>query len=312
MRSCVASPGAADYKSRIMAKAKLGPTKKPPQFHVGEMAVTVLDGGHLWLDGGAMFGIIPKPMWSKLVQVDEVNRIPLATTCLLLTVDGKRVLIEAGVGASSKYDEKEQGFFSFSQHWLLDSLQAIGVERESIDYVVLTHLHFDHAGGGTVADGRGGFVPTFPRAKYIVQRGEWDDAVGGHAVMTGTYRKENLGPLEAAGVLSLASGEAEILPGIRVVPLPGHTRHQQAVILENDGDKTIHPADLMPTSFHAGLRYNMAYDLLPYENMINKGRLLKDVSAGHVRLILGQDPNNALWRADQDGKGRVQLVAVDA
>lgn len=291
-----------------MSKARQGPTRIPPTFELGDLQITFLDGGHLWLDGGAMFGIIPKPIWSKRIQVDEANRIPLATTCLYMETQGKRVLVETGVGHFSKFDEKEQGFFSFSQHWLLDSLQAIGVERESIDFVILTHLHFDHAGGGTIADGKGGFAPTFPRAKYVVQQGEWEDAVNGHAVMTGTYRQENLAPLEEGGVLSFVRGDAEILPGIRVKPLPGHTRHQQAVYLTSGGVSITQPADLMPTSAHAGLRFNMAYDLLPFENMVNKGQLLKQAALEKNLLVLGQDPTQALWRVESDSKGNPAVV----
>ncbi|HVP12766.1 MAG TPA: MBL fold metallo-hydrolase [Phycisphaerae bacterium] len=273
------------------------------------MTVTLLDGGHLWLDGGAMFGIIPKPMWSKLTESDERNRIPLAMSCLLLEAGHKRVLVETGAGPLSKYSEKERGFFRFANHWILDALQAAGVERESIDYVVNTHLHFDHAGGGTMPDGRGGYVPTFPRARYVVQRGEWEDAVGGHAVMSATYRPENLAPLEEADVLSLVDGEAEIVPGISVRPLPGHTRCQQGVIINGGSAIAVQPGDMMPTSAHSGIRYNMAYDLLPYENMQNKQRLLNDALRGEWRLLLGQDPREVLWRVDSDSRGGFALAA---
>ncbi|RIK67155.1 MAG: MBL fold metallo-hydrolase [Planctomycetota bacterium] len=289
-------------------QARTGPTATPHRLHLGDLRMTLLDGGGLWLDGGAMFGIIPKPMWSRLVEVDEANRIPLATTCVLVETGGRRVLIETGVGAASKYEEKERGFFRLSPFGLMDSLCAAGIDPATIDVVVLTHLHFDHAGGGTVADGRGGFLPAFPRAKYIVQRGEWDDAVNHHAVMTGTYRKENLAPLERAGILSLVEGEAEIAPGVSVRPLPGHTRHQQGVVLRGGGVTIVLPADLMPTSAHVGLRYNMAYDLLPYENMQAKGRLLEEAVRNDWRLLLGQDPHEALWRVALDGKGRHRLL----
>lgn len=290
--------------------ARLGPIEKPPQIHVGDLVISILDGGHLRLDGGAMFGIIPKPMWSRLVECDEANRIPLATSCFYLETSGKRILIETGSGPQSKFDQKEVGFFQFGPHWLLDSLAAAGIERESIDYVILTHLHFDHAGGGTMPDGKGGYAPTFPRAKYIVQRGEWDDAVGGYAVMTGTYRPENLAPLEAAGVLALVEGESEIVPGLRVRKFPGHTRHQQGVVFESGEEKLILPADLMPTSAHVGLRFNMAYDLLPYENMLNKERLLSEATGSNARLLLGQDPSNACWRIERDPKGRYSLIGA--
>lgn len=291
-----------------MSTARQGPVKEPPRFLIGDVGVTLLDGGQLWLDGGAMFGIIPKPMWAKLTEVDEQNRIPLAMTCLLVETGGKRIIVETGAGAASKYGEKERGFFRFAEHWLLDSLQAAGVERESVDYVIATHLHFDHAGGGTMPDGRGGYVPTFPRAKYVAQRGEWEDAVEGYAVMSATYRKENLAPLEEAGLLSLVDGEAEIVPGIRVLPLAGHTRHQQGVIIEGGEAVAVQPGDMMPTAAHAGIRYNMAYDLLPYENMRNKGRLLEEALRGGWRLLLGQDPVSVVWRAHSDGHGGVSLT----
>jgi glyoxylase-like metal-dependent hydrolase (beta-lactamase superfamily II) len=292
-----------------MTTARQGPTTSPPRFHVGDLAVTILDGGHLWLDGGAMFGIIPKPLWSKAVEVDPANRIPLATSCFLVETGGKRILVESGTGPRVKYSEKEQGFFSFSEHWIVDSLGAAGNDRESIDFVLLTHLHFDHAGGATTPDGRGGFLPTFPRAQYVVQRGEWRDAVDGHAVMTGTYRKENLEPLERSGVLALSDGDAEIAPGVSVKVLPGHTRHQQGVVFSSGGRQAILPADMMPTSAHAGLRHNMAYDLMPFENMQNKARLLEEAASGGWTLLLGQDPVNALWQVVTEERGRYALRA---
>ncbi|MEK6642657.1 MAG: MBL fold metallo-hydrolase [Planctomycetota bacterium] len=294
-----------------MPTARLGITASPPRLHFGDLTITLLDGGGLSLDGGAMFGIIPKPLWSRLVTFDDANRIPLATTCFLVETGGKRVLVETGTGPAVKFDEKERGFFNVNEHWILPSLAAIGLDRDSIDLVILTHLHFDHAGGGTMPDGKGGFSPTFPRAKYVVQRGEWDDAVSGHAVMTGTYRKENLAPLESAGVLSFVSdGDADILPGLRVRLLPGHTRHQQGLLFDGGGRKAFLPADLIPTAAHVGLRYNMAYDLMPYENMVNKQRTLEQAAAEKWTLLLGQDPVETAWTVRDQGKGRFALEVL--
>ncbi len=292
-----------------MKTARCGPVVDPPRVRVGDLEITLLDGGGLWLDGGAMFGVIPKPMWSKLVEVDEANRIPLATTCCLVEAAGKRVLIETGVGDKSKYSEKEQGFFRFDSHWLLDSLQAAGVERESIDIVIPTHLHFDHAGGGTMPDGRGGMQVTFPNARYVVQRGEWGDATGGNAVMTSTYLRENLEPLDQAGVVSLVNGEAQIVPGVSVKPLAGHTRNQQGVIIRSGDQRAVQPGDMLPTAAHVGLRFNMAYDLFPLENVQNKKAILEAASQGGWTLILGQDPEQAVWRVTADDRGRFALVA---
>ncbi len=290
-----------------MTQARAKPTANPPTVQLGDLTITLLDGGHLSLDGGAMFGIIPKPVWSKLVEVDEANRIPLAMTCFLVETGGRRVLVETGAGTPADYAEKEQGFFLLADHWVVDSLEAIGIERESIDFVIPTHLHFDHAGGCTMPDGRGGHVPTFPNAQYIIQRGEWDDAATGHCVMTATYREQNMAPLEKAGVVSRVDGEAEIAPGIMVTPLVGHTRHQQGVVFDGGEGKAVLPGDLLPTAAHVGLRFNMGYDLLPFENMRTKERLLADASAGGWTLLLGQDPGQVAWRVAADDRGRFAL-----
>lgn len=287
--------------------ARLGPTSTPPKIRLGDLTITILDGGHLWLDGGAMFGIIPKPLWARLTETDEQNRIPLAMTCFLVEAGGKKILVETGSGPKSKYHAKELEIFKFADHCIVDSLLAIGVEPEQIDLVILTHLHFDHAGGGTRADGSGGFVPTFPNAKYVVTEGEWRDAVNGHAVMTATYRTENLAPLENAGVLAFTSGEAEIALGIAVRPMSGHTRFQQGVVFSGGGESVILPADLMPTSAHLGLPYNMAYDLLPFENMENKKRLLDECFERGWRLVLGQDPRGVVYNLRKDDRGRFSL-----
>ena len=296
-----------------MTTARRGPTDKPPQMHVGDLTLTLLDGGELWLDGGAMFGIIPKPLWSKQVEVDEANRIPLATTCFLVERGGKRILVETGVGDAAKYDEKEQGFFRLGRHWILDSLHAVGLERGSIDIVIMTHLHFDHAGGGTMPDARGpsGSQVTFPNARYVLQRGEWEDATGGHTVMSGTYRQENLAALERGGVLSLVNGETEIVPGVTVRPMPGHTRHHQGVVFASGGEQAVLPGDMLPTAAHVGLRYNMAYDLMPYENTQNKRHLLSEALAEGWQLLSGQDPAQAAWRVARVEGGRFSLISAD-
>ncbi len=293
-----------------MTTARLGPTDSPPRMQVGDLTITILDGGQFWLDGGAMFGIIPKPLWSRLVEVDQANRIPLAMTCCLVETAGRRVLIETGAGVRAKYSEKEQAFFRLGEDWILDSLQAVGVERESIDYVIVTHLHFDHAGGGTMpkTSDRAGHAVTFPNARYVVQRGEWEDAASGQAVMTGTYRPENLAPLEEAGVLSLVSGDAEIVPGVSVRLMPGHTPHHQGVVLESGGQRAVQPGDMMPTAAHVGLRHNMAYDLLPIDNMHSKEQLLRAGQDGSWGLLLGQDPGRVFWGIGEDDRGRFSLI----
>ncbi len=282
------------------AKPKLAGEVRPA-MHLGDIRVRFLDGGRLSLDGGAMFGIIPKPLWQRTVRCDERNRISLGTTCLLVETAGRRIIIESGIG--SKYDAKDRDIFELSSQCLVDSLGAVGVEQESVDTVILTHLHFDHAGGITSAGADGVVRPTFPRAKVFVQRGEWDDAVSGYCVMTGTYRRENLEPLERDGRLVLLGGDGEIAPGVSVRAVPGHTRHQQGVLIEGGGRALFNPADLIPTAAHIGLRYNMAYDLQPYENMLTKKRVLEEAISGGWTLLLAQDGTWNTWRPTAGAKG---------
>jgi glyoxylase-like metal-dependent hydrolase (beta-lactamase superfamily II) len=275
-----------------------------PPVQLGDMLIHFLDGGRLKLDGGAMFGIIPKTLWQGLISPDEANRVSLGTTCLVVETEGRRILIETGMG--DKYDDKERDIFDLSDFWLLDSLTAARLDPDSIDFVILTHLHFDHAGGATCVRPDGSVQPTFPRARYVVQRGEWDDARTGYCVMANTYREENLAPLEASGCLALVDAEAEIAPGVSVRPLPGHTRHQQGVVIRGGGRTLLHLADMMPTAAHVGLRYNMAYDLQPYDNMRTKERVLDESLSGNWLLVIGQDAGWPLWRPVRDAK-RVSL-----
>ncbi len=277
------------------------PGEVRPPLTLGDVRVRFLCGGRLSLDGGAMFGIVPRTLWERVAKPDEAHRVALGTCCLLVETGGRRIVVETGIG--DKYDERDRRIYALSDHWLADSLAAVGVDPAEIDLVVLTHLHFDHAGGATRRGAAGRAAPTFPRAAYVVPRGEWDDARTGHYVMSGTYREENLAPLEASGRLSLVSGEAEIAPGVRVLPLPGHTRHQQGVRVHGGGRTLLHLADLMPTSAHVGLRYNMAYDLLPYENMRTKERMLSEAVAGGWTLLCGQDAAWPTWRAQGGAKG---------
>lgn len=269
--------------------------------------ITFLDGGRLKLDGGAMFGIIPKALWQRLTPADEANRIQLGTTCLLIDTAGRRLLVETGIG--NKYGAKDREFFALSEHWLLDSLVARGIDPASIDTVVLTHLHFDHAGGATrVDEALARPVPTFPRAEYVVQRGEWEDAMSGYCVMSATYRSENLEPLAESGRLKLVEGDGEIAPGVWLRVLPGHTRHQQGVIIRDGGRTLVQPADLMPTAAHVGARYNMSYDLLPYDNMKNKLRLLTEAAEGGWTLLLGQDAQHTAYSVNREGDERFRLT----
>ncbi|MBU0616998.1 MAG: MBL fold metallo-hydrolase [Planctomycetes bacterium] len=269
-----------------------------PKFDLGGCLITLIDGGRLKLDGGAMFGIIPKPLWQRSTPADEQNRIQLACNCLLVEWSGetaRRVIIETGHGP--KYDAKEQGFFDIDpSHWLLSGLRTAGVEPETITDVVVSHLHFDHAGGLThERDGR--LVPTFPNAKVHAQRREYEDARASFSTMKATYREENLGPIHQANRWCLHEGEEECLPGVRPLLTPGHTRGHQSVIVTGTDRTAVFPGDSMPTAAHVGAPYNMAYDLFPLDNRESKNKYLKRAAQEDWLIFIDHEVETPVMRA---------------
>jgi len=287
-------------------------------FDLGGCRVSLLDGGRLRLDGGAMFGIIPKPLWSRATAADALNRIPLACNCLLVEFEGsdRRFIVETGHGA--KYAQKEREIFEIDpSSWLRTSLAARGVDPGSISDVVLTHLHFDHAGGLTwLPDGASAPAdarPTFPAARVHVQRRELDDARANFGIMTATYRPENFAPIDRAEAWSLIDGEAEIAPGLHALPTPGHTRGHQSILLRGRERTAVFVGDVMPTAAHVGAPYNMAYDLFPIENRASKRELLSRAAAEDWLLLLDHEPrtpavrvvtDKAWFRLEPDGAPR--------
>jgi len=266
-------------------------------FDLGGCTVTLVSGGSLKLDGGAMFGLVPKPLWSRSTPADERNRIPLACNCLLVEwprETARRVVIETGLGP--KYADKEQKIFAIDPHaWLLPALRAAGVDPATITDVVVSHLHFDHAGGLTYEhDGR--LQPTFPNARVHVQRREYEDARAHFGIMTATYRDENFQPIADAEQWHLFDGEVEIVSGIRSVLTPGHTRGHHAIVVEGRDRSLVFGGDVLPTAAHVGAAYNMAYDLFPLENRASKQKLLKWVADRGALLVIDHEPTAPVVR----------------
>ncbi len=259
------------------------------RYELGGCRVTLVSGGSLKLDGGALFGLIPKALWSRGYPSDAENRIRLACNCLLVEWAGsdRRLLIETGHGA--KYTPKEQAIFAIDPaRWLLPSLQGLGVDPASITDVVVSHLHFDHAGGLT-CEQAGCIVPTFPRARVHVQRKELEDARANFGIMTATYRAENWQPVEQAGAVRVLDGGGQIVPGVEAVPTPGHTRGHHSIAVRGRERMLVFGGDLMPTRQHVGAPYNMAYDLFPLENRASKQNLLSWLADERALLAIDHE-----------------------
>jgi len=280
---------------------------------IGDAKLTMLNGGNFRLDGGAMHGVVPKTLWSKLVSCDALNRCEYATRCLLIEAAGKRLLVETGNG--DKFSPKLKDIYGIDHDRAIGSaLAEVGLSPDDIDVVVMTHMHFDHSGGTTRQTASGGYEPVFRRARHIVQRREWEDATRPHERNRASYLQENIGPLGEAGLLHVVDGEAEIAPDVRVVPTPGHTAgHQSVLIGPADGPKALFLGDVVPTAVHVKLPWVMAYDLDPARTVETKRALWSRALAENWLLVWGHDRDNGAGRLglDKDGNPTVrEFVAI--
>lgn len=291
-------------------------------FQVGGLRCHTLEGGILRLDGGAMFGVVPRVLWTRKVQPDERNRIPLAMRCLLVEHPDGLVLIDNGLG--NKEDAKfidifgveNQGLEGATQ--LEDALATVGFLPRDVRWMINTHLHFDHAGGNTTMDPdleddpRRHVRPTFPNATYVVQKGDLELAQRRNERTRASYLPHDYDPITAASRWRLLEGEAELLPGISVRLTPGHVPFHQAVLIQDRGETAVFFADVIPTVAHLPLPWIMGYDLEPLRTLESKRRLLADAVAGGWRLVFEHDPTVALAVPAQEGKDIVLREVVEA
>jgi glyoxylase-like metal-dependent hydrolase (beta-lactamase superfamily II) len=259
---------------------------------LGKFTLHTLSAGTQRLDGGAMFGVVPKPLWERRIPADERNRIPLAMRCLLVETPDALVLIDNGAG--NKEDSKFKDIYGIvndgSPTELEDSLRAAGFAPDDIDIMIDTHLHFDHAGGNTFCDAEGVVQLSFPRAKYYVQRGEFEWAHKRNERIQASYLPANFDPVEQAGRFTFLQGEQEIVPGISVLPTPGHTPHHQSVVITSDDETACFLADVIPTSAHLPLPWIMGYDVEPLVTLESKRSLLAQARANKWLLVFEHDP----------------------
>ncbi len=278
------------------------PAPRISRFTLGDLEITSLYDGFLRLDGGSMFGVVPKTLWSSKAEPDDRNRIRLAMRPLL--VRGVRtMLIDAGLG--DKENDKFHDIYGVERARHLDhALAEAGVAPSEIDIVLATHLHFDHAGGFTVRGADGVIRPRFPRAAYVVRRGEWEDATHLHERNRASYLADNYVPLLQAGVLMLVDDDQVIMPGVKVQRTGGHTMHHQMVWLESGGKRAAYVADLIPTTAHLPDPWIMGFDLYPMDTLAAKKAFVREALARETLILFEHDPVVAAGYLMQDGGKR--------
>lgn len=275
-------------------------------FTFGRFRCHLLEGGNQRLDGGAMFGVVPKPLWSCKTVPDDRNRIPLAMRCLLIEHPDGLVLIDTALG--DKEDPKFLDIYGVENQGdpgptrLEDAIREAGHRPEAVRWVINTHLHFDHAGGNTLRAGDGVRL-AFPQATYIVQKNELEFARHANERTRASYLPPNFEPVAAANRWQLIDGEVEILPGIRSRLTPGHVPWHQSIVIESAGETAVFLADLVPTTAHLPLVYIMGYDLEPLRTLESRRALYREALAGQWWFIFEHDPEVAMGRVVGEGKG---------
>ena len=282
--------------------------EQPKTIRLGDIDIVTVSDGFFYLDGGAMFGVVPKVLWERKAPPDERNRIRMAMRCVLLR-GARTMLIDAGSG--DKWTPKQADIYRFEREFnLRHSLAAAGVAPEAVDVVLATHLHFDHAGGFTEHTPDGSIRPRFPRAQYVVRRGEFEDAMSPNERTKGSYFIENYKPLADHNVLQLVDEDVSIVPGVRVRRTGGHTMHHQVVTIESAGRTAVFAADLLPTAAHLPEVWVMGYDLFPLDTLNFKRAFLREAIEREYLILFEHDPDMAAgYIREKDGRRYVEKIA---
>ena len=266
-------------------------------FH--NMKLTWLNGGVTALDGGAMFGVVPKALWSRKYPVNDKNQIELACEPILIQYEGKNFLIDTGVGFGKLNEKQLRNFGVSEQSTLFESLQDLGMTASDIDAVLMTHMHFDHAGGLTYWEGDQ-LVPTFPNATVYVTQTEWDEMRNPNIRSRNTYWKENWEPVQH--LVKTYEGEIEVAPGVKMIHTGGHSEGHAVIRLEQNGEVLLHMADIMPTHAHQNPLWVMAYDDYPMTSVFAKERIMKEALENGYKFIFYHDAYYRMIQWDVSGK----------
>jgi glyoxylase-like metal-dependent hydrolase (beta-lactamase superfamily II) len=273
---------------------------------IGSLRVHAIQAGGQKLDGGAMFGVVPKVLWQRKIEADDRNRIQLGMRCLLIEHESGLILIDTGAG--NKEDSKFYDIYGIDNQGagnrtaLEEGLAQVGVTPDDITLVIDTHLHFDHAGGNTYTTEAGELKPSFPKARYLVQRGEYASATNTNERTAASYFARNYVPLYEAGTLDLIDGDVEIVKGIWSRKTPGHTPHHQSIVIESGNERAIYLGDVIPTAAHLPLPWVMGYDLEPLVTLETKRALLKQAMDEDWTLIFEHDASVAWGKVTHNGK----------
>lgn len=303
-------PSGTAHSSRSEASAAPASVPRfhtPSRYALGDLELITLSDGFIHLDGGAMFGVVPRPLWEKRLPPDDRNRIPLGMRPLIVR-GAQTMIIDAGCG--DKMDAKSADIYGLERDYHLDhSLAEAGLSAADIDIALASHLHFDHVGGFTANSDDGRIVPRFPRARYIAHRLEWEDATHPHERNRASYLQENFLPLAEAGVLTLVDDGTEVMPGVRLRRSGGHTNHHQVVMIESGGKTAVFTADMYPTSVHVPDPWVMGYDLYPMDTLGFKRGFAREAIEREYVLFFEHDPSMAAGIIrETDGKRRVERV----
>ena len=287
--------------------ARVRPDLAPKRLAWGDLRLTSVNDGLFRLDGGAMFGVVPRPLWEKKTAPDDRNRILMGMRPLVVEAEWGRMIIDCGAG--DKWDAKHRDIYGFDRTRHLDhALADAGLSAASIDLALATHLHFDHFGGATTRDGAA-IVPRFGNARYLIRAAEWEDATHPHERNRASYLPDDFVPLKDAGVIDFYPGDGVIRPGVRVERTGGHTGQHQIVYVESGGKTAVFMADLIPTTAHIQDPWIMGYDLFPMETLAVKKRVIREAIDREHLVFFEHDPLVAAgYIRERDGRRYVEQV----